>query len=37
MAKAFYYHNYVKAGIIFCNQMLFDKNNLESYNSAKCK
>ena len=35
--KSIYYHNYVKAGIIFCNQMLFDKNNLELYNSAKCK
>ena len=35
--KSIYYHNYVKAGIIFCNQMQFDKNNLESYNSTKCK
>ena len=35
--KSIYYHNYVKAGTIFCNQMQFDKNNLESYNSAKCK
>ena len=35
--KSIYYPNYVKAGIIFCNQMLFDQNNLESYNSAKCK
>ena len=33
--KSIYYHNYVKAGIIFCNGMLFDKNNLESCNSAK--
>ena len=35
--KSIYCHNYVKAGIIFCNQMQFDKNNLESYSSAKCK
>ena len=35
--KIIYYHNYVKAQIISCNQMLFDKNNLESYNNAKCK
>ena len=35
--KSIYYHNYVKAGINFCNQLLFDKNNLESNNSAKCK
>ena len=35
--KSIYYHNYVKAGIIFCNQMLFDKNNLESYNSTRSK
>ena len=35
--KSIYYHHYVKARIIFCNQVQFDKNNLESYNSAKCK
>jgi len=33
--KSIYYRNYVKAEIIFCNQMLFYQNNLESYNSAK--
>ena len=35
--KSKYYHNYAKAGIVFCNQMQIDKNNLESYNSAKRK
>ena len=35
--RSIYYNHYVKAGIIFCNQMLFDKNNLDSYNSAKYK
>ena len=35
--KSIYYHKYVKAGIIFCNQMLFDKNNLESYSSVHWK
>ena len=33
--KSVYHHNYVKAGMIFYNQILFEKNNLESYNSAK--
>ena len=36
-STSIYYHNYVKAGIMFCNQMLFDKNNLESYNSTRSK
>ena len=32
--KSIYYPNYIKAGIIFCNQMLFDQNNLESYTTV---
>ena len=33
--KSIYYENYVKAGIIFTNQMQFNKDNVDSYNIAK--
>ena len=33
--KTIYYPHYVKAGILTCQHMLLNMNNLESYNSAK--
>ena len=33
--KTIYYPHYVKAGILICKHMLFNMNNLESYNSAR--
>ena len=35
--KTVYYSNYIKAGILLINHLQFNKNNLESYNSAKSK
>ena len=35
--KTIYYSNYVKAGILLINHLQFNKNNIESYNSAKSK
>ena len=32
--KPIYYPNYVKAGILFCHHLQFDKDNLQSYNNA---
>ena len=32
--KPLYYPNYVKAGILFCHHLQFDKGNLQSYNNA---
>ena len=32
--KPIYYPNYVKAGILFCHHLQFDKGNLQSYNNA---
>ena len=35
--KTIYYPNYIKAGILLTNHLQFNKNNIESYNSAKSK
>jgi len=35
--KTIYYSNYVNAGILLINNLQFNKNNIESYNSAKSK
>ena len=35
--KTIYYSNYVNAGILLINHLQFNKNNIESYNSAKSK
>jgi len=35
--KTIYYSNYVKAGILLIKHLQFNKNNMESYNSAKSK
>ena len=32
-----YYPNYIKAGILLTNHLQFNKNNIESYNSAESK
>ena len=34
LGKPIYYPNYVKAGILFCHHLQFDKDNLQSYNNA---
>ena len=33
--KSIYYPNYVKAGILFCHHLQFDKDNIQSYNNAR--
>ena len=35
--KTIYYSNYIKAGILLINHLQFNKNNIESFNSAKSK
>ena len=35
--KTIYYSNYIKAGILLINHLQFNKNNIQSYNSAKSK
>ena len=35
--KPIYYSNYIKAGILLINHLQFNKNNIESYSSAKSK
>lgn len=35
--KTIYYSNYVHAGILLINHLQFNKNNIESYDSAKSK
>ena len=34
--KSIYYPNYVKAGILLCHHLQFDKDNLQSYNNVRC-
>ena len=33
--KSIYYPNYVKAGILFCHHLQFDKDNIQSYNNVR--
>ena len=33
--KSIYYPNYVKARIIFCHNLQFDKDNIQSYNNGR--